>query len=310
MSTRTRQSLVASPLARVAAVACLLAACSGKQTQPGAQSPERQSDAEYDLARDIFQKGNPRAALDHAMKAVGLNEDNEKAQYFVAAIHLSFCSTNRGLAAPDCRLPEAEKYARAALKANPQFRDATNMLGQILIDEKRYKEAIALLEPLTRDAAYVHPYFAWGNLGWAQVLDGQVDAGIASLKNAVAEPRFCVGHYRLGIAYEKKGDLSGAEASFSTALAVPDPQCGNLQDAWEARGRVRLRQGRTKEAREDYQKCKDISVDTATGKACEQKLATLPAGPETAASTPAPPAAAAPTTSTPTPAASAAKTTP
>lgn len=253
-------------------------ACSGKGAQnPGAQSVERQSDAEYDVARDLFQKGNPRAALDHALKAVALNEDNDKAQYFVAVIHLSFCSTNRGLTAPDCRLSEVERYARAALKANPQFRDATNMLGQVLINEKKYKEAITVLEPLTRDPAYVHPYFAWGNLGWAQTEDGQINEGIASLKNAVAsEPRFCVGQYRLGIAFEKKGDLLAAEQSFSSAVGVPDPNCESLQDAWQARGSVRLRLQRIAEARQDFERCREISTETATGKSCVRQLETLP----------------------------------
>jgi Tfp pilus assembly protein PilF len=273
-----------APRQTAAALAVTLAvgsgtACSGKQgNQPGAQSPERQSEAEYDLARDLFQKGNPRAALDHAQKAVALNDDNEKAHYFVAAIYLSFCSTNRGLEAPDCKLSEVEKSTRLALKANPQFRDATNLLGQVLINQKRFKEAIQILEPLTKDAAYIHPYFAWGNLGWAQVLDGQLDPGIASLKNAVTEPRFCVGHYRLGVAYEKKGDPTGAEQSFTTALTVPDPNCENLQDAWEARGRVRVRLGRPNDARQDYEKCRDISAETPTGKLCAQRLAALGPG--------------------------------
>lgn len=243
---------------------------------PGAQSPERQSDAEVDLSTDLLRKGQPRAALDHAQKAIALNEDNEKAQYIAAGIYLSFCSTNRGLDAPDCNLVQAEKYLRASLKANAQFKDAINALGNVLILEKKYKEAISVLEPLTKDAAYVHPYFAWGNLGWAQVQDGQVDAGIISLKNAVAEPRFCVGHYHLGLAYEKKGDFTGAEESFTSAVTVADPNCENLQDAWEARGSVRLRLGKKAEARQDFEKCRDISTETATGKACIQKLAAIP----------------------------------
>ena len=252
----------------------LFTACSpskGSQA-PGAQSVERQSDSEYDLARDLFEKGNPRAALDHATKAITLNEDNDKAQYFVAVIHLSFCSTNRGLEAVDCKLPEAEKHARAALKANAEFRDAKNLLGQILVNEKRCREAIPVLEPLTRDPAYVHPYFAWGNLGEAQLCDGQVDAAIASLKNAVAEPRFCVGHYRLGLAYEKKGDLAAAEASLGNAVSA-DPQCETLQDAWWARSRVRKQLGNP-EWKKDCEKCRDISADTKTGKLCVQLLAT------------------------------------
>jgi type IV pilus assembly protein PilF len=257
-----------------------LFACGGKKgaESPNAQSTERQSEAEYDVARDFFQKGQPRAALDHAMKAVSLDARNDKAQYLVAAIHLSFCSSQQGFEAPDCRLDEVEKHARAALAANPEFRDATNLLGQVLINQKRYREAIAVLEPLTRDPAYVHPYFAWGNLGWAQVLEGNLDAGIASLRNAVAEPRFCVGHYRLGVAHEKKGELTLAETAFSSALSVPDPQCEDLQDAWEARGRVRQRLGRPEEARQDYERCRDISVETPTGKSCAKQLATVPGG--------------------------------
>ena len=257
--------------------------CSSKKgDSPGAQSPERQSDAEVDLAMDLMRKGQPRAALDHAQKAVAFNEDNEKAQYIAAGIYLSFCSTNRGLDAPDCNLAQADKYLRASLKANAQFRDAINALGQVLILEKKYKEAITVLEPLTKDAAYAHPYFAWGNLGWAQVQDGQVDAGIVSLKNAVAEPRFCVGYYHLGLAYEKKNDLTGAEDALTSAVSVADPSCENLQDAWEARGKVRLRLGKNAEARQDFEKCRDISIETTTGKACLQKVGPLPAKPPTA----------------------------
>jgi len=256
-----------------------LPACSGsKGQQAGAQSPERQSDAEYDLARDLFQKGQARAALDHAMKSIGLNEENDKAHYFVAVIYSSFCSTNRGFTAPDCKLGEIEKYARGALKANPDFRDAKNMLGQVLVHQKRCKEAIAVLEPLTKDPAYVHPFYAWGNLGEAQICDGSTDAAIGSLKNAVAaEPRFCVGHYRLGIAYEKKGDVGQAESSLTSAITA-DPQCETLQDAWEARCRVRFRVGHSEDARKDCERCREISTETAAGKRCVQMLAGSPSG--------------------------------
>src|SRR6478672_7007112 len=81
-------------------VGCTFAACggssssnSGGSSMPNAKSPETQSDAEYDVAKDLFYKGQPRAALDHARKAVELNEDNSKALYFTSVIHLSFCST-------------------------------------------------------------------------------------------------------------------------------------------------------------------------------------------------------------------------
>lgn len=266
---------VAAAMALVLFGAGVAGCASGKGQQPGAQSPERQSDAEYDIARDFFQKGSTRLALDHVQKAVALNEENDKAHYLMSAILLAFCSGPRLFDAPDCKLGEIEKSARAALKANPDFRDAKNLLGQVLINEKKYKEAIAVLEPLTKDPAYVHPYLAWGNLGWAQILDGQLDAGVAALKNAVTEPRFCVGYYRLGVGFDKKGDPGQAEQSFTSAVTVDDPQCTGLQDAWEARARVRVKLGRGTDARSDYERCAEISKETETGKVCVRELSKL-----------------------------------
>lgn len=268
------------PLTSVALPALLAlaaAACSGGKTGPGpnAQSPERQSEAEYDVARDLFHKDNPRAALDHVQKAITLNDENDKAHYFAAAIYLRLCAGDGGFDGPDCRMAEAERHTRAALKANPDFRDAKNMLGQLLIHQKRYKEAITVLEPLSKDPAYTSNHLAWGNLGWAQVLAGDVDAGITSLRNSITQPKFCVGHYRLGVAYEKKGDYGNAEASLTQAVSIEVDECKAMQDAWEARARVRLKLGKVSEAREDYQRCRELSGDTPTGKLCVKQLGTI-----------------------------------
>ena len=253
-----------------------VAACSGKGPNAPTSSPERQSEAEYDVARDFFFKGQPRLALEHCRRAIELDEENARALYFASTIHLSFCSGKLQLSDPDCRLADAEKYARRALQVDEKFRDARNALGQILIDEKKYQEAIAVLEPLTRDPAYESSFLAWGNLGWAQVLAGRTDQGIESLKNSITEPRFCVGHYRLGVAYDKKGDLAAAEQSLTNALSVEAPPCKVLQDAWEERAQVRLRLGKTAAARADCEKCRDSAADSLTGKACVDALARIP----------------------------------
>ena len=172
-------------------------------------------------------------------------------------------------------LADAEKFARRALVVNDKFREAKNTLGQILILEKRYPEAMTVLEPLTRDPSFESSYLAWGNYGWAQVLAGKVDDGIESLKNAITEPRFCVGHYRLGIAYETKGDLAAAETSLSNAVNVEAPECKNLQDAWQERAEVRMKLGKVADARADFEKCRDISIETMAGKACQDALAKI-----------------------------------
>jgi type IV pilus assembly protein PilF len=254
----------------------VVSACSGRGASTPGLDPERQSESEYDVARDYFFKNQPRLALDHCRKAVELDDQNAKALYFASAIHLFFCSGKLDLRDPDCRLADAESYARRALNVEPNFREAKNTLGQILILEKRYTDAIAILAPLTKDPAFESSYLAWGNLGWAQVLAGQTDQGIESLKNSITEPRFCVGHYRLGIAYEKKGDLAAAEQSLTNALSVDSPDCKALQDAWQARAEVRQRLTKVTESRADFEKCRDISVETQAGKACADALARTP----------------------------------
>jgi Tfp pilus assembly protein PilF len=256
-----------------AVLLAISAACSTK----GANSPnpERQSEAEYDVARDYFYKGQPRLALDHCRNAVDLDPENSRALYFASAIHLFFCSGKLELRDADCHLSEAESYVRRALKVMPSFREAKNTLGQILILEKKFPEAITVLEPLTKDPAFESNYLAWGNLGWAQVLSGQVDRGIESLKNSTTEPRFCVGHYRLGAAYEMKGDLVAAEQSLTAAIGVDAPECQVLQDAWLTRARVRAKLGRQADARADYQRCKEISAETLAGVTCTQALAAI-----------------------------------
>lgn len=272
------------------ALACALATagCGPKNGSdaPGAQSPERQAETEYDVARDLFDKGQPRQSLEHALKAVELDDSNAKILYFTSNVYLFFCSTELGFQAPDCRLDDAEKFARASIKADGTFRDAKNLLAVILINKKKYGEAIELLQPLVDDPSYSASYLAWGNLGWAQVQSGQVDAGIKSLKNAVAQPQFCVGHYRLGVAFEKKGDLASAEQSLTNAVSVEDDNCRKLQDAWEARGRVRQALGKSADAKADFEKCREISTATPAGKECLRALSQLGAGGAKAPSVP------------------------
>jgi type IV pilus assembly protein PilF len=249
------------------------AACSSTSNNaPHAQSPERQAEAEYDLAREYFYKGGPREALGHALRATKLDENNVKALYFTAGIYLSFCSGDAGLSGPDCKMELAEEYTRKTLEHDPHFRDGQNMLGNIFILEGKFKEAIAALEPLVKDPSYNTSHLAWGNLGWAQVQAGRLDDGIASLRNAVTQPKFCVGFYHLAIAYERKGDLATAEQNLTTALQVESPDCQNLQDAWRERGEVRLKQGHTAEACGDLDKCRELSGNTEAGKACGAEL--------------------------------------
>ena len=261
-------------LARAVALGLALAAtaCPGRGPGNGGD-PDRMSDSEYDIARDAFlRQQNPRQALDHALKAVELNDDNFEAAHLVALIYLGMCSTGKD----ECRLAEAEKYARRALEVKGDFREAKNTLGVVLIHQKRYADAIAVLRPLSEDMLYQTPENAWGNLGWAYLELGKIDAAIDALSRSVAaQPLFCVGNYRLGSAHERKKQLTEALDAYTRALETEAPACKALQDAYLGRGRVLTKLGRGADAKADLKKCRELSLTTPAGKECSSILANL-----------------------------------
>ncbi len=239
-------------------------------TGEGARDPDRMSESEYDIARDLWLRRNsPREALDHALKAVELNDENADAAHLVALLFMDFCSKSQ----QECRLGEAEKHARLALAAKSDYREAKNTLGVILIHRKRYADAIAVLKPLTEDILYQTPENAWGNLGWAQLEAGNTDAAIESLRRSIAaQPLFCVGLYRLGIAYERRREETAAAETLTRALETQAPGCNSLQDAFAARARVELRLGNQDSARSDLERCVALSRKTDAGKECSSML--------------------------------------
>ncbi|MBI5536217.1 MAG: tetratricopeptide repeat protein [Deltaproteobacteria bacterium] len=252
----------------------LVLACGRSQGRSmTAADPERQAEAECDVARDLFvNRGQPRAAISHALKAMDLNQDNAEAAHLTALIYLYFCATS----SVDCHLDKAEKYARLAVKNRDGFREAQNTLGVVLVHQGRYDDAISVLKPLTQDIQYATPENAWGNLGWAFLLKGEADRAIETLRQAVAlQPEFCVGQYRLGLAYEKKADFKSARDFYSRALETDRPECKGLQDAYAARARVSARIGAADDARSDLERCRQLGSDTPAGRECAALAAKL-----------------------------------
>jgi Tfp pilus assembly protein PilF len=248
-----------------------LAGCKGGR---GVASTDQRSLTEYDLARDAFQGGRLREALDHVQKSLKLDGDNSDAAYLGAILHLAFCNPDER--ATDCHFDEAERYARKALDANPDLRDARNILGVILIHERRYDEAIAALKPLANDILYISPEKSWGNLGWAYLQRGTVDEAIDALRRSVAaQPLFCTGWYHLGLAYERKGELTAAREALTKCVETPRPECQSMQDAFDARARVAMKQGLRDEARDDFEKCGAIAGTTPVGARCTAQLKSL-----------------------------------
>jgi type IV pilus assembly protein PilF len=139
----------------------------------------------------------------------------------------------------------------------------------VLIHERKFNQAVEILEPLTKDILYTSPENAWGNLGWAYLELGRLDdAQDALLRSIAAQPRFCVGHYRLGLVEERRGRPAAAIESFSSALKA-DSRCAGLQDAILHRAKAYLATGQTEPALADLSRCAQLSLSTLAGKECE-----------------------------------------
>ncbi|HVZ31401.1 MAG TPA: tetratricopeptide repeat protein [Polyangiaceae bacterium] len=252
-------------VAAVALLAGLSLACSAPQSAPR-QNRESLSIAEYDIARDLWlTRGQPREALDHVLKAIDLDDDNADAAHLAALIYLDFCRQD----AEECRLAEAEKQARRALALKPDFRDARNTLGVVLVHEKRYAEAIEVLTPLTSDILYRTPENAWGNIGWAYLEKGDLPRALEALKRSVAaQPDFCVGYYRLGLTEERLGRSNEAIEAYTQALSAADGRCQGLQEAYAGRARLLTALNRLDEARRDLETCVRLDERTDAGQEC------------------------------------------
>jgi Tfp pilus assembly protein PilF len=257
-----------------AAIGQLAAGCGGSKGQLAAPSGDAQSLAEYDLGRDAFQRGQLRDALEHVEKALEIDGDNAEAAYLGAVILLGFCAKDEQ--SSDCRYKEAEVYARKALDAAPGMRDAKNTLGVILVHEKRYEDAIATLKPLAEDILYESPEKSWGNLGWAYLERGRFDDAIDALGRAVAaQPLFCVGSFRLGLAFEKKGELAAARDALTKAVETDRPECKGLQEAFGVRARILGKLGDRSGERADLERCLKLAAATPLGKRCAAQLGAL-----------------------------------
>jgi Tfp pilus assembly protein PilF len=241
-------------------------ACSAAQSPGGVRDDEGRSLAEYDIARDLWlNRGQTREALDHVLEAIELDDENADAAHLAALIYLDFCRQS----ADACRLEEAERHARDALELRPDFREARNTLGVTLIHRKRYAEAILILRPLTQDILYRTPENAWGNIGWAYLEQGALPEAVSALARSVAaEPDFCVGHYRLGLAEERLGHKEQAIAAFTQALSAGDGRCQGLQEAYAGRARLLTAMHRAVEAERDLQTCVRLDKRTDAGREC------------------------------------------
>jgi tetratricopeptide (TPR) repeat protein len=144
-----------------------------------------------------------------------------------------------------------------------------------LIELERYDDAIGVLRKSATDELNTAPHLAWGNLGLAQLRQGEYQEAVKSTMEAVRiQPRFCVGYYTMGQALWQLQQLKDAERALVNAIEA-DETCSNdrrLQGAWRLRGEVRARLGHRQDAIADLERCVELDPSSNDGRMCQTLL--------------------------------------
>jgi tetratricopeptide (TPR) repeat protein len=255
----------------VFAFGSLIAACGGASN--GVREDSERSIAEMRLAAGMRQERNIPSALQHYQRALELDEGNAEAHLQLGHLYLT---------EPDYGdFKKAEHHLKEALRLQREddtvrrgiAPEVQTMLGALYINQNRYQDAVKVLEDAIADIHNSQPHFAWGNLGWAHYEhEHYKEAEKALLRAVQLQPRFCVGHYRLGQTYVALKNYERAEQALSHAIES-DTRCKSFfQEAWRLRGETRAQLGHRDEAIGDFERCVEIAKTTPAGKSCQRYL--------------------------------------
>jgi tetratricopeptide (TPR) repeat protein len=232
---------------------------------------------QYELAIGLQGEGNTPGAFQTLYRALEIDPGNAKAHLLLGSMFL--LNRKDDPAGYDQKAEENFRKALEIQASNDPIpeqslaADAHNGLGVLYLHMGRYDEAIVELTKAVEDLFNRDAFMAFANLGWAYTEKGDYDKAVSSLERSLRlNPKFCVGFYRLGVAYAKGKRFEQAEESLTHALEA-DERCKLFQEAWHARGEARMNLGLRDDARGDFERCVELDKNTVAGKACTRYLA-------------------------------------
>jgi len=181
--------------------------CLGLLAVAGCVSEERmkKADGYYQEGVAVLNSGDQQSAYVSFQKALQENPRHRDSHYYVAYIY-----------AYQEKFELAEAEIREAIRTDPDYPEAYNFLGQILVKLKRRPEAIRAFRKAASYPLYKTPDVA---------------------------------QYQLGLALESEGDMQGAKQAFEDALKVNPPNVPPAMVYLEL-GRVHYKLGEDGKARE------------------------------------------------------------
>ena len=155
---------------------------------------------------EVERKQNVQKALENFLKAVKNDPDFAEAHNALGLIYLVSYRD----------LEKAEFHLNKAAELKKDYSDAYNNLGLVYVEKGRYDQAIEMFTRTLGDILYPMPQNVFVNLGWAYYKSNKPKEALEQFRKAIAlDPKFCLGHLRMGIVYFETGEGLEAVRAFN-----------------------------------------------------------------------------------------------
>lgn len=239
-------------------------ACSTLSGDKKPLSSEDRARLHVEIANGAFRENDLPVAFEHLTLAEAENADVPEIYH------------TRGLLyARRKDFAKALEEVRQAVKLKPDYPDANNTLGKLLIDLGKLDEARAPLEKAAQDPLYREAYKPMTNLGILYYRKGEYTKAKTYLDEAIqaAPQRACVAYYYRGHVSLRSTRFQDAIRDYDTATKR---FCTSFADAHLALGIAFEHSRQYDRARKKYLEVQERFPNTPVSEQALSKLRTLP----------------------------------
>lgn len=238
--------------------------CASKSTSHKQLSKADRARLYIEIANGEILQGNPTVALQNLVKAEA--EDPTLPELYHSK-SLAFYAKHD--------LNRAIQYARQAVKIKPDYSDANNTLGRLLLEIGDYNGAEQPLQAAASDPLYREAYKAWTNLGILKYRQGQYVASEAYLDRAIQDAplQSCIAYYYRGHIRLRSTHINDAIEDYKQATFK---FCANFAQAQLALGLAYQEQKQYQLARKTYLEIQKRYPNTKIAEQALDQLKYLP----------------------------------
>ncbi|OGP60189.1 MAG: hypothetical protein A2V67_04975 [Deltaproteobacteria bacterium RBG_13_61_14] len=184
----------------------LVGSCSGKKPS-SCRNPEY-AEIKKKQAISQLEKGDLYGALEAALASETCNPRDPETQYWLGRIYWARKQP-----------PKALDHLDKALSLRKDYPEANLALGMVYLELKRWDEAVAQFELVTRHELFRQPEAAYNNLGWAYLMKGDREKAVQAFQTVLKiNPNYCPASCNLGEVEAQKGLSAAAIKEYRRAL--------------------------------------------------------------------------------------------